>query len=195
MLSPFLVSPLKIPYPFPSPQSTHSHSRSWHSPILEHRTFTGPRASPPIDDRLGHPLLHIQLEPQVLPYVFFDWWYSSKELWGYWLVIFFSCPPSIRMYLEGHFSPMIMIGFTCLSALLLLLLPLVSVWTRLSRFWCIPQGIGAGRYTKTTKCQGNFAHKQSESADGICWQESQWSSWGKSPQGPEDCFRVFIYEI
>ena len=89
MLSPFLVSPLKIPYlllPPPVPQPTYSHSWSWHSPILGHRTFTGPRASPPIDDRLGHPLLHIYLEPQVPPCVFFDWWYSSKEFWGCWLV-------------------------------------------------------------------------------------------------------------
>jgi hypothetical protein len=31
-------------------------------------------------------LLHIKLEPQVPPYVFFDWWYSSKKFWGYWLV-------------------------------------------------------------------------------------------------------------
>jgi hypothetical protein len=51
-----------------------------------HRTFTVPRASPPIDDQLGHALLHILLEPQVPPCVFFDWWFSSKELWGYWLV-------------------------------------------------------------------------------------------------------------
>ena len=58
----------------------------WHSPVLGHRTFTGPRASPPIDDRLGHPLLHMKLEPQVPPCVFFDWWFSPKELWGYWLV-------------------------------------------------------------------------------------------------------------
>jgi hypothetical protein len=38
---------------------------SWprHSPILGHRTFIGPRASLHIDDRLGHPLLHMQLEP------------------------------------------------------------------------------------------------------------------------------------
>ena len=89
MLSPFLVSPLKILYPLPlSPthHPTHSHSQSWHSPILGHRTFTGPRVSPPIDDRLGHPPLHIQLEPHVLPCVFFDWWFSSKELWGNWLV-------------------------------------------------------------------------------------------------------------
>jgi hypothetical protein len=35
----------------------------WHSPILGHKTFTGQRASPPIDDLLGHLLLHMQLEP------------------------------------------------------------------------------------------------------------------------------------
>ena len=89
MLSPFIVSPPKIPYPLPpppAPQPTHSHSWPWHSPILGHRTFTGPRASPPIDDQLGHSLLYIQLEPQVPPCVFFDWWFSSKELCGYWLV-------------------------------------------------------------------------------------------------------------
>ena len=38
-------------------------SRPWHSPTLGHSAFTGPRASPPIDDQLGHPLLHMQLEP------------------------------------------------------------------------------------------------------------------------------------
>jgi hypothetical protein len=50
-------NPLSPPPPLAHPP-THSHSWSWHSPILRHRTFTGPRASPPIDDRLGHPLLH-----------------------------------------------------------------------------------------------------------------------------------------
>jgi hypothetical protein len=83
MLSPFLVSPLKIPYPLPhppAPQPTHSHSQSWHSPILGHRTFTEPRASPLTDGQLGHPHLHIQLEPHVPPCVFFDCWFSSKEL-------------------------------------------------------------------------------------------------------------------
>ena len=40
----------------------------------------------PIDDWLGHPLLHMQLEPQVPPCDFFDWWFSPRELWGYWLV-------------------------------------------------------------------------------------------------------------
>jgi hypothetical protein len=72
-LSPFLVSPPKIPYPLPlTPQPTPA---SWlrHSLILGHRTSTGPRASPPIDDWLGHPQLHIQLEPWVFLCVFFDW--------------------------------------------------------------------------------------------------------------------------
>jgi hypothetical protein len=81
MSSPFLVSPPKIPYPLPTPpapQPTHSHSWSWHSPILEHRAFTGLRASPSINDRLGHPLLHMQIEPQVPPCVFIDWCYSAK---------------------------------------------------------------------------------------------------------------------
>ena len=89
MLSPFLVSPLKIHYPLslpPPPQPTHSSSWPWHIPILGHRTFKGPRASPPIDDRLGNPLLQMQLEPWIPPCVFFDWWFSPRELWCYWLV-------------------------------------------------------------------------------------------------------------
>ena len=28
----------------------------------------------------------MQLEPQVPPCVFFGWWFSPRELWGYWLV-------------------------------------------------------------------------------------------------------------
>jgi hypothetical protein len=34
----------------------------WYSPVLGHIIFTRPRASPPIDSRLGHLLLHMQLE-------------------------------------------------------------------------------------------------------------------------------------
>jgi hypothetical protein len=89
MLSHFLVFPPKIPYSLhlpPAPQTTKFHSWSWHFPILGHRAFTGPRASPPIDDLLGHPLRHIKLESQVPSCVFFDWWYISKKLWGYWIV-------------------------------------------------------------------------------------------------------------
>ena len=56
MLSSFLVSPPKGPLPLltipPTPASC-----PWDSP-MGHRTFTGPRAAFPIDDQLGHPLLH-----------------------------------------------------------------------------------------------------------------------------------------
>ena len=38
----------------------------WHSPIMRHIIFIRPRASPPIDGRLSHPLLHMQLETQAL---------------------------------------------------------------------------------------------------------------------------------
>ena len=82
MLSPFLVSPPKIPYPLPLPLfPTYSHSWSWHSPTLGYRAFTGPRAFPPIDDQLGHPLLH--MKPWVTPCVLFGWWFCPWELWGY----------------------------------------------------------------------------------------------------------------
>ena len=89
MLCPFLVSPPEILYPLPIPLLPNPPTQvSWprHSSILGHRIFERPRASSNTDGQLGHPLLHIQLEPQVPPCVFFDWWFSSKELWGYWLV-------------------------------------------------------------------------------------------------------------
>ena len=60
---------LKVPYnfpPCPAPQPTTSASWPWHSPVLGHIIFARPRASPPIDGRLGHPLLHMQLETQAL---------------------------------------------------------------------------------------------------------------------------------
>jgi hypothetical protein len=49
---------------------------------LGHRAFTGPMASAPIDDQLGHPLLHMQLEPWVPLCVFFSLWLSPLELLG-----------------------------------------------------------------------------------------------------------------
>ena len=58
----------------------------WHSPTLGHHAFTGPRASPPTYDEIGHPLLHRQLEPWVPAFVLFGWWFSPWELLGYWLV-------------------------------------------------------------------------------------------------------------
>ena len=65
MLSPFLDSPLKTPYLLPLPLLTNPPTPAswpWHSPTLEHRAFIEQRASPPIDDQLGNPLLHMQLE-------------------------------------------------------------------------------------------------------------------------------------
>jgi hypothetical protein len=61
-----------LPIPSPLPLLTNPPtpaSWSWHSPTLGHRAFIGQRASPPIDIWLGHPLLHMQLEPWVQPFV------------------------------------------------------------------------------------------------------------------------------
>jgi hypothetical protein len=77
ILSPFLDSPPKTPYPLPlAPTPAHQPTHSCRKP----------RASPPTDDPLGYSLLHMQLKPCVLPCVFFGWWFSLRELWGYWLV-------------------------------------------------------------------------------------------------------------
>jgi hypothetical protein len=88
MSSPFLVSPWKSHIPIililqPNPQNPIPGSGI---SLLGHRAFTGPSASPPIDDLLGHPLLLILLKQQVPTSVFFDCLYCSKEFWGYWLV-------------------------------------------------------------------------------------------------------------
>ena len=82
MLFPFLVSPPKIPS---LPPLLPNLSTRIPSPGIPLYWNIGPRASPPIDDQLCHPLLHMQLEPQVPPCVFFDWWFSPREVWGYWL--------------------------------------------------------------------------------------------------------------
>jgi hypothetical protein len=37
----------------------------WYSPVLGHMIFARPKASPPIDGRLDHPRLHMQLETQI----------------------------------------------------------------------------------------------------------------------------------
>ena len=58
--SPLYLSPALLP----NPPTTASWP--WHSPVLGHIIFIRPRASHPIDDQLGHPLLHMQLETQAL---------------------------------------------------------------------------------------------------------------------------------
>jgi hypothetical protein len=58
--SPLSPPPALLPNP-PTPASWPRHF-----PVLGHMIFTIPRASLPIDGRLGHPLLHMQLETQLL---------------------------------------------------------------------------------------------------------------------------------
>jgi hypothetical protein len=58
--SPLYLSPVLLPNP-PTPASW-----SWHSPVLGQIIFTRPRASPPIDGRLCHPFVHMQLETEAL---------------------------------------------------------------------------------------------------------------------------------
>jgi hypothetical protein len=122
MLSPFPI-PLHtswkpfIPYPcfyeVVSPPPTHSLLS--HSPTLGLRDFTGPRASSPIDAQRGHPLLHMQLEPWVLPCILFGWRFSPWELWVYWLVHIVVANPfsSFRPFSNSSISdpvPSLMIG-------------------------------------------------------------------------------------
>ena len=93
MLSPFLVSDLEMHYHIPSPPSSmralqlptyNSHLPPGHFPTLGNRAFTGTRASPPINARKCHPLLHMQLEPWVLPCVLIVWLFNPWEHWGIW---------------------------------------------------------------------------------------------------------------
>ena len=92
MLSPFLISLLKILYPISLLMITNPSTPTslyWHSPTLEalslHRT----------KDLSSHwylirlsSLLHMWLESWAPPCVFFGWWFSPCELWGYWWVHF-----------------------------------------------------------------------------------------------------------
>ena len=93
MLSPFLVSPPKPPYLLHLPQITNPPTPTswpWLSPTLGHRAFTGLKASPPIDDQLGHTLLHIQVEPYIPSCVILYWWFSACELRGIgWFILLF----------------------------------------------------------------------------------------------------------
>jgi hypothetical protein len=55
----------KVPYTLPPhtppllPNPPTPVSWPWHSPVQGHMIFAIPRASPPTDGRLGHPLLHM----------------------------------------------------------------------------------------------------------------------------------------
>ena len=75
ILSPFLISPPKIPLSHPSSLTNPPSPASlfWHSPTLGHQAFIRPRASSPSDVPQVHPLLHMWLETGVLPCVPFGW--------------------------------------------------------------------------------------------------------------------------
>jgi hypothetical protein len=86
MLSPFLVSPPKTPYLLPLPPA---HQPTYFLALAF--PYTGASSLHRTKGLsfhwwLGHPLLHKRLEPWVPPCVFFGWWFSPWELWGYWLV-------------------------------------------------------------------------------------------------------------
>jgi hypothetical protein len=56
-----MLSPYTLPHPLlPNPPTPTSWP--WRSPVLGHIIFARSRASPPNDGRLGHLLLHMQLE-------------------------------------------------------------------------------------------------------------------------------------
>ena len=63
MLSPFLVSPLKTSHPLPLPPFTNPLLLSGSGIPLYWDIEPSQDQGPPIDDRLGHTPLHMQLEP------------------------------------------------------------------------------------------------------------------------------------
>jgi hypothetical protein len=140
---PLRKSPICFPLPLLSNAPTPT-SWPWHSHTLGHTAFTGLRAFSPIDDQLGHPLLHIHLEPQVPPYVFFDWWFSPKELWGYWLVHIVVPPRG----LQTPSVPWVLYLAPSLGALCFI------QWMVLSIHFCICQALLASQETALSgSCQ------------------------------------------
>jgi hypothetical protein len=94
MLFPFQVSPLATSYSMSPPPASrrmllHPPTPTfppWHSPILGHRTHSGPRVTPPTDVQQGNPLPHMWPAPWVQAGVFFGSWSRPSELWGFWPV-------------------------------------------------------------------------------------------------------------
>ena len=127
---PLRKSPIPTPPP-PHTQPPPTTSWPWHSPTLGHRNFTAPRASPPIDDQLRHPLLHMKLEPWVTACALFGWSFSPRELWRYWLVHIVVRP----MGLQTSWNPWVL-------SLAHLLRTLCSVqWLTVSIHFCICQAL------------------------------------------------------
>ena len=76
-----MLSP-KPPYPSPAllPSPPTPTSWPWCSPVLGHMIFARPRASPPIDGQLGHLLIHMQLETQILGVLVSSYYCSSYRV-------------------------------------------------------------------------------------------------------------------
>jgi hypothetical protein len=75
----------KAPYTLPPPTALLPNpptpaSWSWHSPVLGHTIITMPRASPPIHGRLGHLLLHMQLETHLWMVLVSSYCYSFYKV-------------------------------------------------------------------------------------------------------------------
>jgi hypothetical protein len=75
---PGFLPPIPLFHP-PPPAHPPNHSHFSALAFPWHRAFTRPRASPPIDVREDHPLLHMWMEPWVPPCVLLGWWFSPRE--------------------------------------------------------------------------------------------------------------------
>jgi hypothetical protein len=84
---PGFPSETSYPIPFlPAHQPTHSHFPVLAFPYTGALSLFRTKDLPPIDVQQGHPLLHMQLNPWVLPCVLFGWWFSPWGIWRYCLV-------------------------------------------------------------------------------------------------------------
>jgi hypothetical protein len=66
-----------------------------------YQTFKGPMTSSPIDAWQGNPLLHMQLEPGILP----AWWLTPWEIWGVWMVVIVVLPLGLQTPLVLSLTP------------------------------------------------------------------------------------------
>jgi hypothetical protein len=64
-------------HPFPYPPTP---TWSWHSPVLRHMKFARPGDSPSNDGRLGHLLIHLQLETRALGVLVSSYWCSTYKV-------------------------------------------------------------------------------------------------------------------
>lgn len=160
MLSPFSPHPqnplLYPPFPcfyegVPSPIPPIPTSPPSHSSILGHWSFTGPRASPPIDAWQGHSLLYRWLKPWFPPCLLSGWWFSPWELWSGWLILLFL-----------HWSPQAQSDDWLQPSASIL----VRLWQRLSRHshtrLPVPQSSAPQSHPENTCPPGVLTHPSSQ---------------------------------